>query len=228
MILRRIVFGEPKPGGAAFSALLAGLDESVSYCNRSGPLQHDRVTDLPFAIPLLGLDFEHPAPLSFVRADPPDSDPYGIFAWHHSALYLQGARAALQGDHVEAARLCDAIYDRGEPEPWNVGPNEDSGVVWAIRREGSKAFVVFRGSITKLDWLRDIISIDPAQTIKRIMHHDTFGTIWGGFLIGVPEAWEKIAGAIGDASEVIFTGHSLGAARADFAAGFAMLNRGAK
>jgi hypothetical protein len=227
MILRRITFGEALPGMRSFANLLLHLNESVAYCNRSGPLGHDRVTDYPFAIPALGLDFMHPTPLQFVRADPPNDDPLGIFRWHHAPLYFAGARSAgLDPVHVEAARLCDAIYARPETplESWNGG-GETNGVVWALKLAGRRAYVVFRGSLTLLDWLRDLVSIDPAYLLKRVLHRDGFGAMWDGFTIGMDDAWAAIKAALDrlDVDEVIFTGHSLGADRASVAAGSALL-----
>lgn len=228
MILRRIVFGEPKPGFAAFGAVLEKLAESVSYCNRGGPLLHDRVTDLAFTIPALGLDFAHPTELSFVCGHPPDNDPYGIFAYHHMPLYVTGmlADSTLNPLHVECARLCNAIYARpGElEETWDTY-QETEGVVWAIKHEVNRAYVVFRGSDTFLDWLRDIAAFDPERLLARITRHDQFGAMWDGFLIGMLEAWAAIKPLIINCPEVIFTGHSLGAARGDVAAGYALLDR---
>ena len=219
--LRRIVFGEPKPGGSQFAGLLSKLDESVSYCNRSGPLQHDRVTDVPFTIPLLGLDFQHPTPLQFVQGDPPPNDEYGIFAWHHAYLYLQGAiNGKLDPIHYQCALLCTAIYndaDRG----WDRR-DETSGVVWALKKDGPRAYVVFRGSKTLFDWLNDLTALDPKVLATRIQKHDTFGLMWDGFLVGMDDTWKAIQPLVSDAEEVIFTGHSLGAARAGVAAGYAL------
>jgi Lipase (class 3) len=211
--LSRIVFGEPKPGMARFAGILSKLITSESYCNRSGPLEHDRVTDLPFTVPALGLDYVHPTSLSFVRADPAPDDEYGIFAWHHSALYLQGARAAkLDPAVIEAARLCDAIYARSgtPPETWDEQLTT-AGVYWAAKFEGARVFVVFRGSDSLLDWIRDLTGFDPAQIIQ----HDTFGAMWSGFLIGMVESYTAIKPLLAHADEVIVCGHSLGAARAD-------------
>ena len=226
--LRRIVFGEPKPGFAPFGALLAsGLAESVSYCNRSGPLQHDRVTDVPFTVPALGFGFVHPTALSFVRADPAPNDALGIFAWHHVQLYLKGIEADAAADpvHVEAARLCAAIYEApgAPPEPW-AARVDTAGVSWAVKRDGNRVYVVFRGSDTLFDWLKDVTALDPA----RVLAHDVFGRMWGGFLIGMADAWGAIAHQLGwydGADEIVFTGHSLGAAHADAACGYAIAAR---
>jgi Lipase (class 3) len=227
MILRRIVFGEALPGMQKFADILKGLDESVAYCNRSGPLGHDRITDFPIAVPAVGLDFVHPTPLAFVRADPPPNDPLGLFRWHHSYLYLAGAQAAgIDPAHVEAARLCNAIYAKpGTPlEPWQFRANSN-GIEWGLRLDGRRAYVVFRGSDDLLDWLRDITGFDIALMLTRLIMHDRLGRMWEGFVIGMDAAWAAIKPLIADADEVILTGHSLGADHADVAAAYAVLER---
>jgi hypothetical protein len=218
MILRRIVFGEPKPGESTFAGLLSKLDESVSYCNRTGPRQHDRVTDLPFAIPALKLNYVHPVALSFVSANPDDNDPLGIFRFHHMKLYDQGIRAATDSYlHIDCARLCRGLYAYPDDTPIAWDERKDTAdIAWAVKLEGKTAYVVFRGSYTLLDWLRDLVGFAPS------VPHATFGPMWGGFLIGMEYAWAEIKPLIAGADEVAFTGHSLGAARASIAAGYAL------
>jgi hypothetical protein len=222
--LRRICFGEPKPGMAKFATVLARLDRSESYCNRVGPLEHDRVTDLPFTVPALDLGYQHPTPLAFVSAAPAANDDWGIFAEHHVQLYQQGVAAAnLDPVTTEAVRLCRAIYayPGDAPEKWDEQLTTD-GVYWALKFEGQRAYVVFRGSDTPLDWIRDLAGLDP----DRILEHDDFGPMWDGFLIGMEDTWTAVKPLLAHADEVVFTGHSLGAARADIAAGYALLSRG--
>ncbi len=223
-VLRRIVFGEPQPGGAQFAALLAKLTESVSYCNRTGPRAHDRITDVPFTVPALGLDFVHPAPLSFIAAAPAADDAWGIFAWHHMQLYQQAALAArLDPVHLQCVRLCRAIYAYpGDPAPSWDERLDTAGVAWGVKFEGSRAYVAFRGSDDFLDWLRDLTGFDPA----RLLDHDAFGPMWDGFVVGMQETWAALKPLVADVAEVIFTGHSLGAARAGVAAGYAILMGG--
>lgn len=221
--IRRIVFGEPKPGEAEFADVLKPLDESVSYCNRTGPTQHDRVTDLPFTIPELALNYEHPTALLFVDGG---SDGTGEFSWHHCPLYLAGSIAAkLDPLHIECARLCNAIYAyAGDPtEVWDAR-QDTAGVAWGIKIEGKHAFVVFRGSETLLDWLRDLISVAPL----RHSVYEKLGMMWDGFVLGMPETWAAIwailapSVANGTITEIVITGHSLGAARAGVASAYAL------
>ena len=220
MIIRRIVFGEPRPGDAKFARLLSNLDESVSYCNRTGPLEHDRVTDVPFTVPALGLNFVHPTPLSFVSARPKDDDPLGLFSWHHIELYDQAVismQPHLPFNHEQCAGFCEAIYEKpGEPtEQWDAR-QDTAGVAWAVKFDGKRAYVIFRGSDDLLDWLRDLTGFDPA------VNDPTFGPMWAGFLLGMPETWAAIKPLLVGIDEIIFTGHSLGAARADIAAAYAV------
>jgi hypothetical protein len=219
-LIRRIVFGEPKPGESTFAGLLSKLDESVSYCNRTGPLQHDRVTDLPFAIPALKLNFIHPTELSFVSAQPADNDPLGVFRFHHMVLYDAGIRAVADNYlHIDCARLCRGIYAYPDDTPIDWDHRQSTaGVEWGIKVHGNTAYVVFQGSKSLLDWLRDLVGFAPS------VPHATFGPMWGGFLIGMEYAWIDIKPLVAGADEVVFTGHSLGAARASIAAGYALQN----
>jgi hypothetical protein len=219
--VRRIVFGEPKPGEKQFAGLLSKLDESVSYCNRVGDLQHDRVTDLPFAVPALDLNFIHPTDLSFVSGPPPANDDWGVFAEHHMVLYDAGIHALRPIDyvHLECSRLCRGIYayPGDAPVTWNQRQCT-AGVEWGIKFDdaGSQAYVVFEGSKSVLDWIRDLVGFAPS------VNHAIFGPMWGGFLIGMEYVWADIKPLISGVEEIIFTGHSLGAARADIAAAYAI------
>ena len=217
MKISRIVFGEPKPGEATFTTLLKRLDESVAYCNRTGPLEHDRVTDVPFTVPILGLNFEHPTALSFVSALPASDDQWGIFALHHIELYEQGVISAkLDPVHVEAVTLCRAIYDYPGDPLWDHRMTT-AGVAWGIKSDNGRVFAVFRGSDDIPDWLHDLTGFDPA-----VMGNPVFGPMWDGFVEGMAETWTAIKPLIAGASELVITGHSLGAARADVAAGYAV------
>ena len=219
MIIRRIVFGEPKPGESQFAAILKGLDESVSYCNRVGPLQHDRITDLPFPVPELSLNFQQPTPLSFVFSQPRRDDEWGIFACHHMELYMQASASLSNIIHRACARLCQTIYTTSEG--WDEYQETD-GVVWGFKFDGQRAFVVFRGSTTLWDWARDLTAFPPRDECVTV--HSDFGPMWGGFLSGMEEAWKAIKPLLSGVNEVILTGHSLGASRADIAAGYALIN----
>lgn len=87
--LRRVCFGEPRPGFAQLGKLIAPVP-AASYRN-GDTYHHDYVTDVPFELQPL-LPYVHPAPLIMVEAQPgsagPQSD-WGALAWHHMALYRQ-------------------------------------------------------------------------------------------------------------------------------------------
>lgn len=87
----RIVFGEPKPGFSTLAEFIRGIP-ARSYRNGISDA-HDLVTDLPFTIAALGLDYVHPVPLTLVSAPPPVDDVTGLFAWHHSSLYVEALKA---------------------------------------------------------------------------------------------------------------------------------------
>lgn len=220
MIVKRVVFGEPNPGFSQFAGIVAKLPVSVGYCNKDAG-GHDRITDVPFAVPLLGLDFVHPPAFSFVSAPPPADDEWGVFAYHHVQLYEAGVLAAkLDPVTVAAVGLCRAIYayPGDQPAAWDERL-DTAGVSWGLKFEGRRAYVVFRGSDDLLDWVRDLTGLDPA----RIFQHDELGPMWDGFLIGMDDAWAAIRPLLSGVDEIIFTGHSLGAARADVAAAYACL-----
>jgi hypothetical protein len=227
-IMRRIVFGEPKPGCAQFAAILKKLDESVSYRNTVGN-HRDRVTEVPFTIPVPDFDFQQPAPLTDVSSPADPKDPWGIFSLHHMLLYDSAAAAFTDPFHRECASLCRAIYAYpGDPvEVWDHSATT-AGVDWAVRFEDNRAYVVFRGSDDLLDWLRDLTSLDIGVLLAHVLHQDTFGPTWDGFVIGMSEAWAVIKPLVASSPEVIFTGHSLGAARADVAAAYALTEAGSE
>jgi hypothetical protein len=82
----RVVFGEPRPGFAAFAQLIASVP-ARSYRNGNDVL-YDLVTDLPIA---LGPEnYVHPCPLTQVCEEPGSdwTQQWGVFAWHAMPLYL--------------------------------------------------------------------------------------------------------------------------------------------
>lgn len=86
--VRRVAFGEPRPGFQQLSDLIAGIP-SVSYCNGSTAHDHDRVTDVPLEF---GIErYVHPSPLTYVDAAPTAEMRArdGMWARHHMPLYHQ-------------------------------------------------------------------------------------------------------------------------------------------
>jgi hypothetical protein len=144
-----------------------------------------------------------------------------VFAEHHMPLYDEGIRALNPDDpgnlHVVCAQLCRGIYayPTDPPMTWNHRENT-AGIEWGIKYDGQRAYAVFRGSDSILDWIRDLVGFAPSVSTEN------FGQMWGGFIIGMEYAWGVIAPLVKGYDEIVFTGHSLGAARADIAAGYAI------
>jgi hypothetical protein len=88
---RRVVLGEPRPGGAGLSDLLRDVP-SASYCTVSG-IRRDFVTCVPLALP--DFAYQHPTVVTDLPAaiTPEAENAYGeLFACHYPPVYL----AALQ------------------------------------------------------------------------------------------------------------------------------------
>ncbi len=83
--VRRLCFGEPRPGFPQAAQIIATV-RARSYFNGNGRA-HDLVPDVPFTTFIE--DYVHPTPLVPVTATPTDADvlEYLIFAWHPMRLY---------------------------------------------------------------------------------------------------------------------------------------------
>ena len=83
--VRRLCFGEPRPGFPKAGGIIAQA-RGRSYYNANGRA-HDLVTDVPFTTWIE--DFVHPTPLVPVCKPPSDDDVRRdfLFAWHSMALY---------------------------------------------------------------------------------------------------------------------------------------------
>jgi hypothetical protein len=83
--LRRVCFGEPRPGFRQAASIIAEA-RGRSYCNGNGRA-HDLVTDVPFTTWIE--DYVHPTSLVPVSAPPTDAEVQqdALFAWHAIALY---------------------------------------------------------------------------------------------------------------------------------------------
>lgn len=92
-----VMFGEPRPGGAKLSSILAGIKvQSFRNTNDAG---HDIVTDVARSIPPL-LPYQHVRdPLTDCRHDPLPGDLWLAFRYHHFGHYARafgcGGTAAL-------------------------------------------------------------------------------------------------------------------------------------
>lgn len=108
---------------------------------------------------------------------------------------------------AEIAALCALIY---QPNSIVTGfdyfdAGMDDGVCWALKRLDGFDVIVFRGSLTLQDWLRDFRALAVPVT--------GIGHVHAGFCEGMAKMWAEASGKI--QQPVIVTGHSLGAARAD-------------
>jgi predicted lipase len=101
--------------------------------------------------------------------------------------------------------LCAEIYEptaiAGAFDHYDAGM--DDSVCWAIKRLDGFDVVVFRGSVTRQDWLRDVQAL---ATPSRIGH------VHSGFYSGMEHMWGDLKPML--SQPAIITGHSLGAARA--------------
>src|SRR4051794_1302223 len=113
----------------------------------------------------------------------------------------------------EIVALCAAVYDGAQAfDHFDAG--EDDGICWAIKRLDACDVVVFRGSITFQDWIRDFRAA-PVRT--RIGH------VHAGFHTGMEHAWTDIRPLL--QQPAIITGHSLGAGRAAILTGLMVIDR---
>jgi hypothetical protein len=85
--LRRVCFGEPRPGFPQAASIIAKAS-GRSYCNGNGRA-HDPVTDVPFTTWIE--DYVHPTPLIPVCEPPTDAEVQqdALFAWHSMMLYAE-------------------------------------------------------------------------------------------------------------------------------------------
>jgi Lipase (class 3) len=103
------------------------------------------------------------------------------------------------------ARITLAVYsDPLPPGPW-CGEWRKDGAWCAVWREGDVDVVVFRGSVTLLDWIED------ADAAIRVVDPE-IGECAAGFLIGMRAVQAALDATAG--RRVVCTGHSLGAAHA--------------
>ena len=102
--------------------------------------------------------------------------------------------------------LCAEIYRPtaivGAFDHYDAGM--DDGICWAVKRLDGFDVVVFRGSVTRQDWLRDIQVVAMPSRI---------GHVHSGFYSGMEHMWGDLKPML--SQPAIITGHSLGAARAD-------------
>jgi Lipase (class 3) len=105
---------------------------------------------------------------------------------------------------VDLVNLCDDIYTN--TSGWDyLDHGLDDGVYFGLKKLDDCDVIVFRGSITPLDWWRDLRA-NPVEV-------HGIGTVHDGFHIGLDKMWAEVQPML--TQPVLVTGHSLGAARAD-------------
>src|ERR1019366_5991243 len=95
-------------------------------------------------------------------------------------------------DDLTIGKLICGIYADGSAPPvqwdhFNDGDSDDRPYIcWGIKTIQSWDVVVFRGSVTVLDWLRDLMAwVNPSM-------HDALGPVHPGFMEGMDETWKSI------------------------------------
>jgi hypothetical protein len=83
--IRRVCFGEPKPGFQQLADYIKGVP-AASYRNAGGG-QHDLITSVPLSFP--PEEYVHAAPLTDVFGAPQPDDKWGPFCMHHMELYVK-------------------------------------------------------------------------------------------------------------------------------------------
>lgn len=125
---------------------------------------------------------------------------------------------ATQPSDALVASLCALIY---QPTAIISGFDRfdaglDDGVCWALKKVDGFDIVIFRGSITLQDWIRDFRAVAMPTRI---------GHVHVGFFAGLEQVWTELRPLIDQ--PVIVAGHSLGAARADVLAGLMVADNAA-
>lgn len=118
-------------------------------------------------------------------------------------------------DPLKLALLCESAYAEkpadGWEQLWAFG-----GTVAAFARIDGHRVVVFRGSLTLTDWLRNIEATPLLD--------EQLGYVHPGFMAGVRDVLVAQS-LIGDtAGDLVVCGHSLGGARARLFAGLCVVN----
>lgn len=125
---------------------------------------------------------------------------------------------------IEAAQLCSDsyAYPGAPPRQWthwegrSVNPNDGGTVAFGYQQYPTEDVFVFPGTSDFGEWMDDF------DFVSRPIIHADLGDVHYGFLIGMEEAWTKIAKLWRRGVPGSFLGHSLGAARASVACALAM------
>jgi hypothetical protein len=204
------LFGCPRPGFQPLADALAPYP--VSNWRNGDARSHDFVTNLPFNLP--GLPYVEPRDFRLVTAPPPVGDDWGLFAWHHMALYREGLEGADASPEDKAISDLLLLLYSGDCTQWDAirQPQQSDGVCWALRHMDGWDALLFRGSVTPQDWLRDFTAGSHATAA-----HPKLGPCHEGFLLGMDETMAVVMPLL--AQPLRIGGHSLGAGRSSIAAG---------
>jgi hypothetical protein len=133
-------------------------------------------------------------------------------------------RSIVQGDDImvserDIANLCRDIYPGGAPaSAWDLLEIPAAGVAFGLKDFGNAVAVIFRGSTTIEDWLRD------AEAVADPFEHAELGPVHPGFFAGLPELWARLKPRLNN-KPCIVAGHSLGAARASLFTGLMIVDK---
>lgn len=112
--------------------------------------------------------------------------------------------AAAPPSDAALASLCRGIYlPTALLDFDHFDAGGDDGICWGIKKLPGFDVVVFRGSVTHLDWERDTRALSQLTRV---------GHVHSGFWVGMEHVWSELRPLV--MQPVIVTGHSLGAARA--------------
>lgn len=120
---------------------------------------------------------------------------------------------------IVAADLCSRIYQLpgDKPVAWSwYDDGSDDGLCHGVVKIDGLWYWCFRGSVTAQDWFDDF---EAAAVYDTILH----AHVHPGFNRGVMRAWDRVKSIVD--GPWVACGHSLGAARADNAAAYAVLEK---
>lgn len=122
---------------------------------------------------------------------------------------------------LQAAQLVNASYAYpGDPpyawDHWEPRTPDGLTVAFGYAALSDCDAIVFPGTSNPMEWLIDFDFVLKPRT------HADLGDVHFGFLVGMELAWLKIEKLLRPSKPLYLLGHSLGAARADVACGFAI------